>query len=1127
MTDRRDFQISAGPLGLNWVVNKPGKKGSLAYVIAEAKKAGHDVVLAHDIDGAFKRYTSCMLAQLPAELCDFHGYELLPENVPRSFYVDLDFPVAAHPDSAVVIGNVHKVVEQALGTAFPTLTYDKEACDVLDACGVAKTGSFAGQLKSSFHIKFPAPLVFENHAATKEFAALVHSLSMSPEYVDTLTFWDRGARRPIIDPAPYMRNQCLRMMSQSKMGDEERPLRAQGGDVNWRQHLVRYYGPACTFLVAQASIAVNDDRALEADTFGNRTSGNDITALVKQGLAGEPLWDAPGDVEFYLSCISNSSTIPQPRIVWFSVCCALKNVGATFALFESWSAKRGPSKTNGVYRRRTWDTIAISPRGYGLPFLRRLAEKCVPGCERIRTNNALQSITRVTLPEGAIVREVYDEQWCKPYNLEEFDVVIEKSAMGTGKTLQVERYIERCNPRRIIAFSPRCIFAESLTSRLGAHKFECYSAHAGNSLDAILGFRSINRLVVQMESLHKLADFMVEDGAMLAGLPIIESFDLVIGDEIESCLKQFSSEKTMTKLKRCAAAFSQILQRAKKIMFLDAFICQRTIATLTAILGEDARRIIYRENTHVPIECRRVAYDCAGISRTKPSFRGGTNAVAAKEDLKFVLLKRLGEGKRIVFVNSSKKFAHEVVAEVKTRFPNLKVRVYAGEGDDELDQDIRDVNTHWAEVVLLIYTSRITVGVNFDLKGFDELFVYGSSWSCNVRDVFQSTMRVRYIKEKAMYYSLYEDKKVGPTTQAAIEEHVAGIKAANLAFRVQWEDAPAWLEQLAVMNIMEDNVHAGNYRLAFNQYLDVTGYERKTLEGVSKDALPDAPNTPDTWTFAYDELPNMGFDEASELRNKICAKEASSRDKATFKRYIFQTKMEESEHYIAAEIVRTRRLEQTPENVAEIQRMEALHARVMLSHALAWSVYCSERAFVIDNIFLEKNETGEHLALKRAKENPYAALVGDEPAKLAAIQRVCKSLGLAHTHDRAEIEADVIVKALKDREADVALLRRLMGVRDQSETDHKIVQGECAKARDTFTAILKAWSGAELKPAGKRRQKRIAGKVVTFQNYGVAVDIQINEIEGLIRKREQPLEDLNVVVAATPGDALAGALAVV
>ena len=76
-------RLLPGVLGLTWAHNKVKASGeSIKYVVAYATHAGHDIVLAHDTPYG-KCFTSTMLASLPDDLGDFHGYEVLPEGVPR------------------------------------------------------------------------------------------------------------------------------------------------------------------------------------------------------------------------------------------------------------------------------------------------------------------------------------------------------------------------------------------------------------------------------------------------------------------------------------------------------------------------------------------------------------------------------------------------------------------------------------------------------------------------------------------------------------------------------------------------------------------------------------------------------------------------------------------------------------------------------------------------------------------------------------------------------------------------------------------------------------------------------------------------------------------------------------
>ncbi len=110
-------------------------------------------------------------------------------------------------------------------------------------------------------------------------------------------------------------------------------------------------------------------------------------------------------------------------------------------------------------------------------------------------------------------------------------VRIIKSYLGTGKSWAFIRWIEHYNDQvpRILFLSPRTIFAINLTGEMNLRSnlgFSSYTEHMNNNR-----IGEVNRLGIQMESLHRLEN--------------ARPYDVLIIDEIESCLKQFSSESTM------------------------------------------------------------------------------------------------------------------------------------------------------------------------------------------------------------------------------------------------------------------------------------------------------------------------------------------------------------------------------------------------------------------------------------------------------------------------------------------------------------------------------------------------------------------------------------------------------
>lgn len=150
--------------------------------------------------------------------------------------------------------------------------------------------------------------------------------------------------------------------------------------------------------------------------------------------------------------------------------------------------------------------------------------------------------------------------------------------------------------------------------------------------------------------------------------------------------------------------------------------------------------------------------------------------------------------------------------------------------DDKTRATILNPNQSWTLVMVLMTTPSITVGVNFNLDHFDQLFVYASRYSCCPRDVLQMTMRVRRIADNVMY--LYVVHTFAPpiagaptTTDAVLKEKHA--RRDLIAGGTRWKgaaDVECWLERVLAANEAEENVKATAYEHTLLKYLESTGY---------------------------------------------------------------------------------------------------------------------------------------------------------------------------------------------------------------------------------------------------------------------------------------------------------------
>ena len=185
----------------------------------------------------------------------------------------------------------------------------------------------------------------------------------------------------------------------------------------------------------------------------------------------------------------------------------------------------------------------------------------------------------------------------------------------------------------------------------------------------------------------------------------------------------------------CCRVFEKMIRETPIIIGGDAFLSEKSRQVLTKINPN----IHIVRNDYKPV--RRTAY-------LYPTY----------ESLFYRAYQSLKMGKKIVFVCASREKAIEFASGCAARGIIYKLYVGKSNNVEQERQELRNVNQSWSgPVQCVIYNSRITVGVNYNIEDeFDQLFVYGSSHSCCVRDTFQGTLRVRHIKDKEMHAYIYQ-----------------------------------------------------------------------------------------------------------------------------------------------------------------------------------------------------------------------------------------------------------------------------------------------------------------------------------------------------------------------------------
>ena len=320
------------------------------------------------------------------------------------------------------------------------------------------------------------------------------------------------------------------------------------------------------------------------------------------------------------------------------------------------------------------------------------------------------------------------------------------SPMDTGKTYQLILYLKRMlQAGRIQSFaflSTRIKFARSLHRKLQQHLADLCTV--GSYLDKSKSCAYDPCLVISTESLSKSVKHM----------------DLVILDEVTSCLVQMDSGLHDRNLPHNQARLINMIHNAKYIVAMDADIDHRSINFLHEIRPDDTIHLSH--NT------------------VKKRLGWRFYIRMHKVDWYIKIQEALTKGQNIVCPVASSEEGDLIYRWVTERcgIPDDAVRFYRQSGDD-YSEELEDVEKYWRGFRVLIYTSTINVGIDFSevehlIKHYDVMFVYTSSRSNTIREIKQMMGRVRNIKDQVVYHCQSQGRDQGwvPTTSDGIYNDV-------------------------------------------------------------------------------------------------------------------------------------------------------------------------------------------------------------------------------------------------------------------------------------------------------------------------------------------------------------------
>lgn len=335
-----------------------------------------------------------------------------------------------------------------------------------------------------------------------------------------------------------------------------------------------------------------------------------------------------------------------------------------------------------------------------------------------------------------VILDKYDGVQIKPLSIDH-NVQVICSRMGTFKT---KRLVEFIND-----------YIDRFKSILFVTSKRSFASFIQSSIEPILPGKKVynylydnierqDYVIIQAESIHKLK----------------KCYDLVVIDESTSFMKQMNSGLHRENLDINREKLEFLLQYATKIICMDADIDQRTIQFIHIIRPQD--KIYYSLNTNK---------------------RGGYSVYWYNQKDEMLIWNKLDtlidQGKNINIVVTSANYGRKLALHLQEKGVNYAfyfreqtlnkaLTILQEEYDGQDINRLATVNDLWVRYQVVIFTSTITVGIDFNISHFHVQFVFGTYLSNNAREVKQMMGRVRNILDNTIYLYTISRKQIRPLT---------------------------------------------------------------------------------------------------------------------------------------------------------------------------------------------------------------------------------------------------------------------------------------------------------------------------------------------------------------------------
>ena len=741
-------------------------------------------------------------------------YELIPEEQPVRMYLDLEIEEEmTEEDRQERLKIFLDLFKSQFFNIFQKSINDEDI--------VILNSSKKGKL--SYHIVF-LKYYFDNCYLLKAFINFLETQILLNDEAYKKLYWTKNEKdKFIMDFAPYGKNRLFRLVNQSKIGSNiklkiisnHQPIDSFIGVYNITENdiLLNFDKEEVKEQIKKVSKSTKEPKTkdLTSDNWTDNT--NTLMNFFKMSyddLQGLPKWKQ------YLYLIPNNNVNYQNwLIIGYAIryCGGLKNDWVDWSKLST-SYKVGECDNFQKFHTADGQGFGEEKKCYNIYTLRRFAKIAHPGFFREK-QQCFQCLFDMDLENINVIEEksffLSQEGTTDENNILNDDKInILYAFLGKGKTTAIKRLIQKKNYDKILCLSPRQAFARFLASDFN---IDCYLEGNYNS----------NKLVISVESLYKINIDM--------------NYELIVIDESESILNQFSSPTMNSRYLEIFNTLVEVIKRSEKVIFADAFISNRTINFSKSF---DEKITMIKNNTQPTIR--------TAVEIPKDDFNSYVINDLKQDNKNYICFSSKTE---LTSLKNILKCDKELG--LKEDF-NKNALYYYGKGNDCVFETLKNINEEWSNASIVITSPTITVGNSFSMKDhFNKVFINGSP-TCTVRDTFQTQMRVRYLKDDKMIFSLPTKRQYNYYKSRNLlyfdvldmfDEFQEGKKEMiiNLINDVKIEaldelknkienlqETPKTLKEILFFNLLEQSISNTYYNDLFYLYLEKCGYQLQNSE---------------------------------------------------------------------------------------------------------------------------------------------------------------------------------------------------------------------------------------------------------------------------------------------------------